>query len=119
MLKFNAGASVTLKPLFGFHYWGVPIFNVMGAIGVLCALLLIIRREKELKVQASEECWINGSLIAAGVFSLAAANAANWFFKPELFSLPLIQRISRGGIAFYYGMFGFFAAFRYRYDGGN
>jgi phosphatidylglycerol:prolipoprotein diacylglycerol transferase len=83
----------------------------MGAIGVLCALLLILKREKELKVQADEECWINGSLIAAGVFSLAAANAGNWLFKPELLSLPLVQRIARGGIAFYCGMFGFFAAF--------
>jgi phosphatidylglycerol:prolipoprotein diacylglycerol transferase len=111
MVNLSAGAAATLKPVFDFHYWGLPMFNVMGAIGVLCALLLIIRRERELKVRASDECWVNGALVAAGGFSLVAASAANWLFKPELLSLPLALRAARGGIAFYYGMFGFFAAF--------
>ena len=100
-----------LKPDFNFHYWGLPIFNVMGAVGVLCALLLILRRERELNIRGADEDRLNGSLAAAGICSLAAANAGNWFFKPELLTLPLIQRAERGGIAFYYGMLCFFAVF--------
>jgi phosphatidylglycerol:prolipoprotein diacylglycerol transferase len=112
LLHYNtAGAAVTLMPDFNFQYFGLPIFNVMGAIGVLCALILILKRERELNVRGAEEDKLNGSLVAAGILSLAGANAANWFFKPELLSLPLMQRVAQGGIAFYYGMFCFFAVF--------
>jgi phosphatidylglycerol:prolipoprotein diacylglycerol transferase len=100
-----------LKPDVSFHYWGLPIFNVMGAVGILCALALILKREKELNIRGAYEDKLNGSLIVAGIFSLAAANAGDWLFKPEMLSLPLAQRIARGGIAFYYGMLGFFAVF--------
>jgi phosphatidylglycerol:prolipoprotein diacylglycerol transferase len=83
----------------------------MGAVGVLFALALILKREKELNIPGTEEDKLNCSLIVSGIFSLAAANAANWLLKPELLSLPLLQRAARGGIAFYYGMFCFFAVF--------
>ena len=56
-----------LKPDFNFHYWGLPIFNVMGAVGVLCALLLILRRERELNIRGADEDRLNGSLAAAGI----------------------------------------------------
>jgi phosphatidylglycerol:prolipoprotein diacylglycerol transferase len=101
-----------LKPVIDFDYWGLPIYNAMAAIGLLAALLVLLRREKaaRLTVEAAEKLHI--AAVVACVLAFACANLANWFlFYPESFRYPLIQRISFSGISFYYGMLGFLGVF--------
>jgi phosphatidylglycerol:prolipoprotein diacylglycerol transferase len=100
-----------LKPDFSFDYWGLPIYNLMGAAGVFCALAIFLKRERELNIPPVCEDRLSASFVTAGALSLLPANISNWFFKPELFDLPLAQRFFQAGINFYYGMFGFFALF--------
>lgn len=98
-----------LRPIFEFDYWGLPIYNVMVAVGALFALLSLLRKEKKLRLSAEQEEKINKSFAIAGLSSLIFANIVNWFLFPGILNYPLIQRITLGGLSFYYGMFGFFA----------
>ncbi|MDR2420827.1 MAG: prolipoprotein diacylglyceryl transferase [Oscillospiraceae bacterium] len=101
-----------LKPVIEFDYRGLPVYNIMAALGLLAALTVLLRREKALKIQADIEEKINTAAIAGCILALVCANAANWFlFYPESFRRPLPERITSSGISFYYGMFGFLASF--------
>ena len=98
-----------LKPIFEFDYWGLPIYNIMAAVGALFALMTLLKKEKNLHLSAELEEKINRSFLIAGLLSLFFANVANWFLFPEILNYPLMQRVTLGGLSFYYGMFGFFA----------
>jgi phosphatidylglycerol:prolipoprotein diacylglycerol transferase len=101
-----------LKPIVDFGYWGLPIYNIMAAVGLLAALLILLRREKALLTSAEDEDKINAAAITGCVLALVCANVANWFlFYPESFNRPLLERITTSGISFYYGMFGFLGVF--------
>jgi phosphatidylglycerol:prolipoprotein diacylglycerol transferase len=101
-----------VKPSIDFDYWGLPIYNIMAAVGLLCALLVLLRREKLFRIPAEDEEKINAAAIVGCVLALVCANVANWFlFYPESFDRPLLERITSSGISFYYGMFGFLASF--------
>jgi phosphatidylglycerol:prolipoprotein diacylglycerol transferase len=101
-----------LKPVINFDYWGLPIYNVMAAVGLLAALLTLLRREKDLRPEVGVEEKIHAAAMIACVCALVCANVANWFlFYPESFRRPLLRRVTYSGISFYYGMFGFLGSF--------
>jgi phosphatidylglycerol:prolipoprotein diacylglycerol transferase len=101
-----------LKPIIDFDYWGLPVYNAMAAVGMLAALLVLLGREKAARLTVAEEERIHVAMIAGCVSALACANVANWFFfYPESFQYPLLQRIAFSGMTFYCGLFGFLGAF--------
>jgi phosphatidylglycerol:prolipoprotein diacylglycerol transferase len=107
--QFSTGVNVLLKPLFEFDYFGLSIYNIMGAIGLVFALVLLLKKEKRSGISIETEEKVNTSFIVAGLLSLFFANFANWFLYPDLLNYPFIQRVQSAGLSFYYGVFAFFA----------
>jgi len=98
-----------LYQIIEFEYWGLPIYNIMVAIGGLFATLILIDKQKKANTEPKVAEKVNLSFLLAGFSSLIVSNVINWFIFPETLGYPLLQRIAISGLSFYYGMFGFFA----------
>ncbi|MDR2821918.1 MAG: prolipoprotein diacylglyceryl transferase [Mycoplasmataceae bacterium] len=96
-----------LKPLFEINF-GFSIYNLMAAVGVFFATLILIKIIKKEQLNETTEAKILGIFVFSALLGLVTANITNWLFMPELFEYSLIERIQRAGLNFYGGIIGFF-----------
>lgn len=93
-----------LKPLLGFHFGSFPIYQIMICIGCLAALIGLNQSLKRIPFSKFNKKRIRRSFFWGGVFGLAGANIANWFFFEHAFDYSLYHRITQGGFSFFYGL---------------
>jgi phosphatidylglycerol:prolipoprotein diacylglycerol transferase len=97
--------AIVLKPSLNFDFWGLPIYNVMGAAGLFFAIGVFLPKEKGLTAEGAER--LHYSFIIALVMAMVSARCANWLLFPEVGQYPFLRRLAGAGFTFYPGLFAF------------
>jgi len=90
-----------LQPLFGFNWFGIPIYFVFLAIALLVGVNV-------LKKQQNGKIYGKPALLATIILSFVIANISSWFLYPDIRFVPLNMRFTIGVMFFYAGMLSFF-----------
>ena len=97
-------------PSVDFDFWGLPIYNLMAIVGLLCSILVMMRKQRMLGIGIKQEEKVNFSFMLAIPAALLFANLVNWVMMPDVLDAPVLERFQIAGFTFYYGMFGFFGS---------
>lgn len=96
---------VELHPSISFGSF--PIYNILGGIGFLFALILLIHNLNETNLSNAEKDKLLQILSFCFIFGLFSANFINWFLFPQYLKLNIMLRLRYAGFSFYFGLIGF------------
>ncbi|MEQ8174818.1 MAG: prolipoprotein diacylglyceryl transferase family protein [Syntrophomonadaceae bacterium] len=84
-----------------------PIYNLMGGLGLIIAVLLLIRNLKRLNISEKKQ---DNLLVALAIIFLASlffANFINWFVIPGVMNYSWLDRFKAAGLTYYFGLLPF------------
>lgn len=90
-----------------FNLGDFPIYNLMGGLGLLIAILLFIKNLKSLNISEKKQ---DNLLVALAIIFLASlffSNFFNWFVIPGVMNYSFLDRFKAAGLTYYFGLLPF------------
>ncbi len=84
-----------------------PIYNVMGGLGLLLAVLFLIHNLDEVQIGQKRKDQLLVEMAVIFLVSLFFANFLNWFVIPGIMEYSLIERFKVAGYTYYFGLLPF------------
>ncbi len=97
-----------LYPIFGIDLGSFPIYMLMICAAVLSAYIVFFVSLKKLPFSDFIKSKIRSTFFWSGITAALFSNLSNWILYPQLNSLSIVDRFTKGGFSFFFGMLCFF-----------